>query len=369
MVGALFTGAVILGAEPSLFDRVATTDFAYIWAGPRAILEGADPYDPVQWARRTTDLITPVYSYPPPVALVLLPLALLPVTIAWLAWTVAGVAFAIAAVRALTRTLAPGGTAVAAVAGFLLLGSRGSSATLLLGQATFLLTAALATTVVAMRTERVRTAGLSGLVLAAKPHLFAVALLAFGWAALRRGQGRALVWFGATGGALAVVSIALFPRGWATWLQTVPAARAGETGSTTLVNAARDLGAPGLIAAVVVVGLLVAIVLRFDARTDAYLALWVALSLSAALYERFYDHLFLVVPVVIAVGVAARSSAARARRTLLAAVVVLVAGTLALVAIADLRGGFLSFYATVPPAVFVVVAVACWPRRRWRSSA
>jgi hypothetical protein len=88
--GAIVTGAVIRGAQPPILDRIATSDFAYIWAGPRALLEADDPDDPVRWAQRTTELITPVYSLPPPVVLALLPLALLPLTIAWLVWTIGG---------------------------------------------------------------------------------------------------------------------------------------------------------------------------------------------------------------------------------------------------------------------------------------
>jgi hypothetical protein len=362
--GLVFTGAVILGAEPPILDRIATSDFGYVWAGPRAILDGDDPYDPVRWAQRTTDLITPVYSYPPPVALALLPLALLPLPIAWFIWTIGGVLLAVVAVRALTRSVAPGQPAVAVVAGFLVAGTRGSWATLLLGQGTFLLIAALAGAILGLRSGRDRMAGLSALALAAKPHLFVIALLAFGWAALRRGQRGAVGWFVAAGGALSAVSLLVFPRGWVTWLQTVPSARASETGSTTIVNAAHDLGAPGLSVALVSIGIFVLIARSFDSRGDAYFAVWTVLSVSVAFYERSYDHLFLVVAVVIAAGVAARSSAARARRTLLASVLVLVAATIALVAVADLRGGYVTFFAVIPPAMFFIVVGACWPMRR-----
>ena len=364
VAGLVFTGAVILGADPPILERIATSDFAYIWAGPRAVLEGDDPYDPGRWAQRTTDLITPVYSYPPPVALALLPLALVPLPIAWSSWTIGGVLLAVLAVRALTRSVAPGQPAVAAVAGFLLAGTRGSWATLLLGQGTFLLLAALCGAVLGLRSGRERLAGLCALALAAKPHLFAIALLAFAWVAFRRGRRGALAWFVAAGVVLTAVSVVVFPRGWLTWVQTVPSARASETGSATIVNAAHDLGAPGLAVAFVCSGIFVLIARSFDSRGDAYLAAWTALSLSAALYERSYDHLFLVVPGVIAAGVAARSSAARARWTLLASVLVMVVATVALFAVADARGGSVTFYAMVPPAMFLIVVVACWPLRR-----
>lgn len=89
IAGALLTAAIVLDAHPSVAERIGTSDFAYIWSGPRAILESDNPHHPLRWARRTTDLITPVYSYPPPVALALRPLALLPLTTGWFVWTVA----------------------------------------------------------------------------------------------------------------------------------------------------------------------------------------------------------------------------------------------------------------------------------------
>lgn len=362
--GALLTAAIVLDAHPSIVERIGTTDFAYIWSGPRAILESDDPYDPLRWAQRTTDHITPVYSYPPAVALALLPLAVLPLTIGWLVWTVGGVLLAVIAVRALTRTLAPAQPAIAAIAGFLVAGTRGSWTTLLLGQATFVLLAALAATIVALRSGRDRTAGLTGLALAAKPHLFAIALLAFGWVAFRRHRQGAVLWFAAGAIALGALSAILFPRGWLTWLETVPVARVSESGSTTIANAARDLGLPGVPTALLFIGFMLWVARRFDPRSDGFLAVWTALALAAAFYERFYDHLLLVVPAVLSASVAARSSDSRGRRTLLAMTVALVPGTIALVAVADLRGGFVTFYAFLPAAVFLISAVACWPRRQ-----
>src|SRR5258708_13014920 len=69
------------------------SDFAGIWTGARAIVDGHDPYDPLTWRSvaatyGTQAPDTDVYGYPRWVALALVPLALLPVALPanpWLA--------------------------------------------------------------------------------------------------------------------------------------------------------------------------------------------------------------------------------------------------------------------------------------------
>lgn len=214
--------------------------------------------------------------------LALIPLALMPEPLAWIIWTLGGLVAAIVSTRGLARVLTPGRPGVGVFVGFLLAGTRGAWATFLVGQWTFPLLAALAATVLALRAGRDRSAAISALALAVKPHLFVIALLALGWSAIRRGRMAAVLWFVALSTAVGLVSVAVFPRGWVTWLATEPAARTGETGTTTLFNAARDIGAPGLAVSLLALGAMGLIGSRFDARGDGYLAVWIVISLTAA---------------------------------------------------------------------------------------
>ena len=72
---------------------IGHSDFSYIWAGPRTILDGGDPYDASSWSASVARLGTEpfddprLYSYPPYVAVTLLPLAVLPLALAAGLWT------------------------------------------------------------------------------------------------------------------------------------------------------------------------------------------------------------------------------------------------------------------------------------------
>lgn len=88
-------------------------DFSGIWAGPRALASGHDPYDPSTWHTTAFALQgqvpqTVVYGYPGYVAIALLPLALLPLPAAAIIWAVGGIALAAVALGALLRRVAPG---------------------------------------------------------------------------------------------------------------------------------------------------------------------------------------------------------------------------------------------------------------------
>lgn len=368
IAGGALTAAVVSSAQPSLDARITRGDFAYIWSGPRAILEGDDPYDPGRWALRTRDLTLvqsapAIYSYPPPVAVALLPLALLPEPLAWLCWTLAGILVATWAVGALATDLAPSRPGLALVGGLLLTGTRGAWATVLAGQATFFLVAALAITIIGLRRDRERTAALGALALSAKPQLIGLALPALGWAAYRRGRAGAVAWCAGLGIVLVLVSVAIVPHGWPAWLAAIPRARVGEVGSATLLNAARDIGLPGLATAIAVGVLVIGVASRFAARGDAYLAVWTAGSLAVAPYANLSDQVLLVVPALVAAAVADRASAAAGRRTILASALVLVPGGIALAVVAAARGGIVTFAALLPLALFAIVTIACWRGR------
>ncbi len=88
-------------------------DFSRIWAGPRALVSGVDPYDAASWGTTSVALggfppDTAVYLYPPWVALALAPMGALPLPVATVVWTVGGMLAAAFAVRALLRACPPG---------------------------------------------------------------------------------------------------------------------------------------------------------------------------------------------------------------------------------------------------------------------
>ena len=114
------------GALQRRLELIGNDDLSRIWAGPRALLTGADPYDPATWAATAHALgtlppDTPVYIYPPWVALVLVPLALLPLNVASLTWLVASVVAGITGLRFLLRVALPGRPLMHAVAAAMLL--------------------------------------------------------------------------------------------------------------------------------------------------------------------------------------------------------------------------------------------------------
>ena len=104
---------VLFGALQRRLEMIGNDDLSRIWAGPRAVLIGADPYDPASWVATTRALgtlapDTPVYIYPPWVTLVLVPLAALPLNVASMAWLVGSIAAGLAGLRLLLRASLPG---------------------------------------------------------------------------------------------------------------------------------------------------------------------------------------------------------------------------------------------------------------------
>ena len=144
---------VLFGFPELRAVRLPVNDFSYIWAGPRAVLDGLDPYRQADWlatvARYGTQRVPEgYYVYPPHVALALIPLAALPLAVASHVWTYGGMVLAALGVRRLLRTVAPGQPVLATLAGFALFASQPGTATYWTGQWTFLLVAGLALAVV-----------------------------------------------------------------------------------------------------------------------------------------------------------------------------------------------------------------------------
>src|SRR5882762_3486929 len=149
------------------------------------------------------------------------------------------------------------------------------------------------------------------------------------------------------------------------WLREMPAQRLFNPPQTTTLATVLYgvLGPVGTWLALGTIGVGVLAVLRFDLRGEAALAGWLALSGVAAPYTWSYDHILLLVPLVVGAGVVAR----RSRR---AAVLLIVAGTLTflvlttLLAVVAAARNLESFSAVVPLAIFAMIVGSLWPQRR-----
>ena len=343
-------------------------DFSAMWTGARSVLDGRDPYDPALWpdtmARYGTQRThEDFFGYPPWVALALLPFGALPVGLAALAWSATGIAAAALGLRALLHVATPGLPAVHTLAGFTLLASQPGIATFWDGQWGFVLAGAVAVAVSGVMARRPRRL-LAGTLMLAKPQLFVFAAWALVDALRARGDRAGLAWLVGGGAAVALAASLALPRWYGDWASGAFFGRiAGERAPTTLAAAATDLAGPaGAAIAAVAVLVVVAVALAFDRRSYASLAVWLALSSAATIYTWSYDHVLLVVPLIVATGVLARRGPGPALAFGAAGFAFLLLVPTALYVIADARENE-SFSAVVPACVLVGCALALWPCR------
>ena len=363
------------GALQRRLELIGNDDLSRIWAGPRALLVGADPYDPATWAATAHALgtlppDTPVYIYPPWVALVLVPLALLPLNVASLTWLVASVVAGITGLRFLLRVALPGRPLMHAVAAAMLLLSWVGALSLVIGQWGFLLVAALAATVGLLRRGRSAGAGSVAVALIAKPQLSILAAPALALHALWTDRRAGLRYVGvalAMSAALVALAWLAVPTWWPTWLLRVGSVQLGPDSDTVAGLLFTLFGAPGSAVAPIAIVALALPALRFHPRADSWVAVWLALSLVVAPYANSYDQILLVVPIVIASGVARRYSARRAWIVLGAGAATLILGTPVLYEVAVRRHSE-TFGVIVPLLVYGLILVSLWDRsaaREW----
>ena len=369
----LALGAIILIGTGYL-DRspaaVHGNDFSGFWAGPRAFLEHHDPYDAATWRATAIGLgtqtpDTPVYGYLGWALVLLLPLAALPLELASAIWTFGAIALAALAMRALLREFAPDLPVAHTLVGLTLLASHPAQTTALEGQWGFMLVAASAAILVWARHGRTWMPALVSVVLLAKPQLLmlaAPAVAVWSWASSRR---RFVFVAAAAALTLILLSVALVPQWPGAWLREMPSHRLFDPPqTTTLAKVLYGLiGAPGSWLAIAVVAICASVALRFDPASDAWLAVWLALSPLAALYVWSYDHLLLVVPLVIAIGVSSRRSRRSAIVVAAVGALILVVATALLAVVAYARNDE-SYNAVVPLLIFILVTLAVWPERR-----
>lgn len=378
-VGLCLLALIAFGVVGRRLEMIGHDDFSRIWAGPRAVILGHDPYDPVTWPATAQALGTlapdteiPVYPYPLWVVLVLLPLGLLPLPVAALLWLIASLTAGIAGLHALLREYLPERPGAHALAAAMLLLSWVGLLSLIIGQWGFLLIGALCAAAVCLRSGRPRAAGVAAVALAAKPQLFLFAAPALAVRALWPARGRAieregLRFIAVAAGVFAVPFVLSFivrPGWFPEWLRFAGSALLPD--SDTIPALLLTVGGEGALrAAPIALLLLVAIGLCFHPRSEAWLPVWLALSSAGVLYSNSYDHIVLIVPIVMASGVAAR----RSRR---ASWIVLGVGALVLLVVTPLMYQLAlmrhseTYGVLVPLAVFATIVIALWPLRRVR---
>ena len=356
---------------------IGEDDLSRIWAGPRAVLTGHDPYDPSSWIATATSLgtqvpDTAVFIYPPWVTVPLLPLGLLPLPVASVLWLVASLAAAIIVTRLALKALLPGRARDHALVAFALLLSWVGLLTLIIGQWGYLLISALFVAVLALRTGHPVVAGLAALAFLAKPQLFFFTAPAFAVHALwprTGGEGpprdgaKAIVVAGAGAVVLLAVGWVALPSWWPTWLQIVGAQQTRPF-SDTVAGLFAALFGPGAVpVAWLAVAALAGIALTFHPRSDAWLPIWTALSIVGAPYTNSYDQILLIVPVVLTAGALLPRAPRTSRGVLWAGCAVLLIVTPLMYQVALIRHSE-TFGAIVSVGIFAIVTGSLWRYRR-----
>lgn len=325
--------ALAIGGVPAMLTTHGT-DLAYVWAGPRTVLEGGDPYDPVSWRESVARLGTPqhhspvVYSYPPVVAMALLPMAALPLEVVAVLWIYGSLAAAALTLGLLLRETLPDLPAAHGFAGLALLVSQPAAQALFNGQWAFWLVAIVCGVILLLRRRRAVAAGVLAAALLAKPQLFVLFLPALLLHAFVSGRWRAAVAVAVVAGALTGASVLIRPEAWTAWAGAIGAV-AQQSRIANAATAAGDLlGAPGRVAALGAIGVAtVAALARFGPASGIWVGGALALSLAVAPYARSYDQPLLVVALVVAAGGLAEQGRQRA------ALALVVLGSLAVVAL------------------------------------
>ena len=376
LVSGLALGVVILFVF-GFFDLrdsfVEQNDFTYTWAGARTIVDGGNPYEPADWLGtieryHTTPAHEMVFGYPPWIALAAVPVAVLPVPIASGLWTFGGMAAAALALRVLLRSLAPDPPLVHFLSGLALFASQPGTANVWSGQWTFILLAVLAVTVAAIRT-RGRAALLATFLLTTKPQLVVFALPALARAAFARWGMRYLALAAVPPATAIAIGWLAFPGWLEAWRTKLFEQRLAVQPPTTLANGLGDLLGPlGAVIAALVVLALVGAGLAFAPRGDAFLAVWLAISATTPIYSWSYDHLLLIVPLVIATAVVGRGSRRAGATFAAVAFGAFLIVPVLLYVVADARQNE-SFSILVPLAVAVGCIAALWRQRRAITSA
>lgn len=342
------------------------SDFAGFWAGPRAVLDGVNPYDAARFSdvvqKYGTQDTEPVYGYPPWDLVLLLPFALLPVRAAAAVWTGLGLAVAIYGLGTLLRREVPGIPTVHFLAGLALFASQPAVITLYSGQWGFFLTGMLALSLRWQRDGQSTRAGLAAVAMVTKPQLFVFAAWAMAGTALVRRQWAFVVAAGIGGSALVGLPWLAFPDWLSGFLKYIAPSRASDPPrSVTVATPLVELFGPGgLWLTLPIIAVVLILALQFQPSSDTWPAVWLAASVALTTYSWSYDHIVLVVPLVLAMG------AAKARRHALTIGLLgfsaLLVEAILLYQLTAVRGSQ-SLNVVVPLTIFAVVAAGLWSQR------
>jgi glycosyl transferase family 87 len=367
LAGVLFIA--FLGPLGRRLEMVHFNDFSGFWSGPRSVLVGVDPWDPVHYAPTAVALGTKtpdalVDDYMPWVVLALLPIGLLPLEVAGWVWMVLSMTLAALALRALLRTFVPGRPIVHGMLGLALFVGQPGFHAIVLGQWALLLMSAVAAIVLWVRAGQARRASAAALMLLAKPQIFVWTAIGLGISAFVDERYRRFVRYTIVfAGAVVVCAWLAYPDWFPAWLADIPPRRTGR--SAVLLSAfGQLLGTPGRILAIAVIGAGVLLAWRFVPASDAWLAMWLSLSSAGAIYSWSYDQVLLFVPLTIASGVLVASGRERAGTWLA------VGGALTLLLVSPLfyAVGVMrhdeTFSVAIPVAFFIAIAWSLWPYRR-----
>jgi hypothetical protein len=309
LLGLTLGAAVLVGGgfAEHRANVLGFNDFSTVWAAARTVVEGRDPYLRADWQDTLSRYpvqrnIEPFFTYPPWVTLALVPLGTLPLGVASEIWTYGGILVAALGLYGLLAHVAPARPVAHTLAGLCLLASQPGIATYWSGQWGFVLTGAVAAA--SASALRGGTAGtLATVALYGKPHLFPFAMWAFAAAHARARRWAELAVVVLLPAVVAVPALLARPRFLEEVLSERGAARYSAVHTpSTVAHALDDVALPGALLTAALLLVAVAAALRWDPRTAEGLAVWIALSISFAVYAWSYDHVVLVVPLVLALA-------------------------------------------------------------------
>lgn len=342
-----------------------TTDFSAIWAGPRILATGGDPYDPATFRQATAALgvqkpAAAVYLYPGWVAVLLAPLGALELPAASVVWAALGLFAATLGLFVVLSAYGARHPLVYALFGFTLLGSEPGITAFYSGQTSLLVTGALALMAAWLVRGRQTAAGVAAAAMLIKPQHFALALPAVTLVAYLRGERRFAYALAGVGLMLVALSILLMPGWLAAWLEHVAGTRAQDVRAANLPTALFDLlGPAGRIAGYAALAGSVAAAVAFG-TSRAAVAVWIAVSVSLSPYLWVYDHIVLIVPLAMAGAMNDRTSGRAAVAIAIAGVLIMAVAATLLHAVRGGAGLSLSLNGLAQFALTVLIVGSLW---------